>query len=135
MICYSLSDPRTAVVRYVGRSINPDGRFKDHLGAPHSKRLAEWFADLSDNDLKPVMTILEGRTEREWIEGLRPDLNVAKGDSEENPTRKDGRERYQFCLSEDRQDRWEKVAKANGQTLASFIRSTVEEKIRRDGLA
>lgn len=45
------------------------------------------------------------------------------------------RERYQLDLPADARERWEKAASKTLQPLASFIRSAVEEKIRRDGLA
>jgi len=33
---YTLSDPRTGAVRYVGKSERPDARFRDHVSRPCS---------------------------------------------------------------------------------------------------
>lgn len=45
------------------------------------------------------------------------------------------RSRYQFDLTEEDRARWEKAIAKQSNPMASFIRSAVEEKIRRDGLA
>ena len=59
---YTLSDPRTDTVRYVGRSVNPESRFKAHLRVEYSNyrsQKEQWVAELSAVGLLPVMTIID----------------------------------------------------------------------------
>jgi len=56
---YTLSDPRTDNVRYVGATINPEERLKSHISAPHSDRLSDWVDDLEDEDV-PVLGVTIG---------------------------------------------------------------------------
>ena len=62
---YTLSDPITGDVRYVGKSIRPDGRYKDHI---RESRLANintykisWIKSLISSGLSPVMDIIDER--------------------------------------------------------------------------
>lgn len=51
---YSLRDPRTGAVRYIGRTKNASQREVSYRsGKPHSKRLSAWFADLAASGLSP----------------------------------------------------------------------------------
>lgn len=53
---YSLSDPETDEIRYIGMTANTlERRLKWHFHSPHSLELAEWFASLQRKDLKPRM--------------------------------------------------------------------------------
>jgi excinuclease UvrABC nuclease subunit len=50
---YTLSDPRTGNVRYVGKSKNPTARLSSHLLSG-----ASWIKELKSYDLAPVMNIV-----------------------------------------------------------------------------
>lgn len=56
---YTLSDPRTQKIRYVGQTTNLDSRYKQHCDKikGHPKDL--WVKELKQENLLPIMTILE----------------------------------------------------------------------------
>lgn len=56
---YTLSDPRTDEVRYVGATKNPKERFRSHISHSHNKSVNEWVANLEDNGLKPEMRVID----------------------------------------------------------------------------
>ena len=75
---YTLEHPTTGEVRYVGQTVNPTLRYKQHLrGEPFRKRKA-WMDSLAALGLKPKMEILEEVEEENildaewfWIEYLQ----------------------------------------------------------------
>jgi predicted GIY-YIG superfamily endonuclease len=85
---YTLEDPFTGKVRYVGCSKYPALRFAQHLTKPSSKKVKNWVQMLREANQQPIFRIIESvdetnATEREeyWIkhyedEGL---LNVESG--------------------------------------------------------
>lgn len=54
---YTLSDPRTGEIRYVGATVNPEARLYTHTQAPHSHALSEWNADLAADGEEPQMDL------------------------------------------------------------------------------
>lgn len=79
---YTLSDPTTHSVRYVGQSQDPVKRFSSHIhNAVHSKKSRhdyDWMAALAVKGIKPEMTVVEevsindaGESEAWWISYLR----------------------------------------------------------------
>lgn len=73
---YGLVDPRGEYVRYVGKSDDPLRRYKGHIAVsfPATTQKQHWIGDIVDQDMLPVMIILEecslvGWEERErwWI--------------------------------------------------------------------
>lgn len=57
---YTLTDPRTRKVRYVGISEKPYKRYGNHLSlASNTTPKNSWIADLMDNDMLPELTIVE----------------------------------------------------------------------------
>lgn len=55
---YGLADPDTGVIRYVGQSTRPQGRYKEHVTYPGGK-CSEWIKSLRGKNEKPTLVILE----------------------------------------------------------------------------
>lgn len=78
---YLLSDPRTDEPKYIGYSVNPTARMKQHAqGARNGafSRSAKWWRELLHLGLEPVFSILElakdgqqQHAERAWIRRFR----------------------------------------------------------------
>lgn len=71
---YGLVDPRTLCVRYVGKTVDPKGRYAGHLNDDGDTRKAAWVRELRVASCKPTMVILEEvdhlsvyEKEREWV--------------------------------------------------------------------
>lgn len=84
---YALIDPTNQNLRYIGKTVNPHNRLKQHLSdkddSPHK---VNWINKLQRQGLQPVLKVLEVCTdadwperERFWIRVLQPDLNVGRG--------------------------------------------------------
>jgi group I intron endonuclease len=97
---YTLSDPRTHRVRYVGKSTDPRERWRQHWSRARACRNHRecWLKGLRDAGLKPVVSVIETCSEIDWkarecywiahYRQLFPDLlNITDGgDGLENPT-------------------------------------------------
>ncbi len=78
---YTLSDPRTGYVHYVGKAFNPSERLDQHWKSNKSTPSSKWVRSLKVIGIKPEMGILEKidfdkdeaweEAERFWIECLR----------------------------------------------------------------
>lgn len=85
---YALSD-RDGVVRYIGKSTNPDARLHQHVSAKNDLPVSRWVQKLRENGRRPQMRIIEWvgedewpQSEREWIafySTINPLLNIAAG--------------------------------------------------------
>ena len=85
---YTLVDPRTDSVRYVGASVEPDQRLQAHISNPHSDPLSEWIRDLKEDDLKPEINIVSEHDveklsdrEEEVIQEYSEDTELLNGQS------------------------------------------------------
>lgn len=77
---YTLSDPRSQQIRYVGKTDNPKRRLRSHMSNSGSTHVARWIQSLKKEGLKPTMKILETiydpqelywqQCERLWIKVL-----------------------------------------------------------------
>jgi hypothetical protein len=56
---YTLADPRTGIVRYVGMTENPIQRRRSLLATSATKPLGEWLLELAEAGVTPVFTIIE----------------------------------------------------------------------------
>ena len=65
---YTLSDPLTLNIRYVGKSDNPEKRLKchlsDNLNRTHKER---WLSSLKKLNLNPIMEILDIVDKKNWV--------------------------------------------------------------------
>jgi len=77
---YGLVEPRTKLTRYVGQTVNLQGRFKSHLKAKGKTYCATWIRSLQAAGLEPELIILGGPynddeandAEIEWIANFPP---------------------------------------------------------------
>jgi hypothetical protein len=58
---YTLIDPETKKVRYVGKTINPKKRLSDHISESHRIKnyRCNWIKSLLNKGLKPIIEIVE----------------------------------------------------------------------------
>ena len=59
---YALKDPISGVIRYIGNTKNPKGRYRQHLkdAEKRSKTLKQnWIRSLSEKNMQPTMDIIE----------------------------------------------------------------------------
>ena len=75
---YALCDPRDDAIRYVGRTVNPKDRYRNHLKAKWNTHRCCWIIGLKELGLMPKMFILEvtddencRNSETWWIKHLR----------------------------------------------------------------
>lgn len=90
-IIYSLGDPATGEVRYVGITNNLKRRRRNHLNCFDRTYRSCWIRSLKDRGDEPVFTVLEevpdhtlaAQAERAWIERLVKEgarlVNLTKG--------------------------------------------------------
>lgn len=85
---YALIDPRSSGIRYVGRTVDTEVRYRQHLSSPTSDAMRVWLAALAEEGLKPALDVLAtcedsdaDAVETEWIKKLAKSgalLNTAK---------------------------------------------------------
>jgi hypothetical protein len=74
---YTLADPRTDEIRYVGKTVNLKNRYADHLRCNGTLHVHNWIKQLRNLELKPKIEVLEEcnsdwqLAEIYWIEQLR----------------------------------------------------------------
>lgn len=70
---YTLSDPETGKVRYVGKSDRPADRLKSHISSitGSSGEKSIWLNSLKNKNMKPVLNIIENVPVDKWIERER----------------------------------------------------------------
>lgn len=56
---YALIDPRDNAIRYIGITVNPDERLKQHIWGDMNIRKREWISELNQSDLAPIMQTIE----------------------------------------------------------------------------
>lgn len=75
---YSLTDPITNKVRYIGKSIEPSQRYSAHLTRAKKRKNYTncWIYGLLKKGLKPIMTIIEECDESNWIEREQYNISI-----------------------------------------------------------
>lgn len=71
---YTLTDPRTNLVRYIGKTINLKSRLTDHLREKLNTHKCNWIAKLKAAGLQPQIEAIEEfyqSQEAEWMEAER----------------------------------------------------------------
>lgn len=95
---YTLSDPNTNEIRYVGKSYSPTIRYKNHINQSkiHHSHVNRWINKLLEQPALPILNIIEECNESNWEEReiywiayykqLYPNLcNIRKGGNEPAP--------------------------------------------------
>lgn len=65
---YTLTDPRTSQIRYVGKTVDIEGRMRQHnsrMSSPITHR-DYWGNSLLDSGQKPVFTVIDVANENNW---------------------------------------------------------------------
>jgi len=84
---YVLKHPITNEICYVGRSLNPSTRYRNHIHlakkSTHKNQKDAWICSLLNINLKPIMEIIDScpmdlstETEKYWIEEYRKTCNL-----------------------------------------------------------
>jgi len=68
---YTLTDPRTKVIRYVGKTNNPAVRLAMHLCEKRGSHKNNWLHQLRSLGLRPIMDVIEECTDETWAERER----------------------------------------------------------------
>ena len=63
---YTLSDPRTDEVRYVGKTRDPKARIRNHMGRREHNHKGNWIESLRKLDLTPVVHFIDNVPTAEW---------------------------------------------------------------------
>lgn len=63
---YTLSDPRTGLVLYVGKSNDPKQRYRRHIYENKVTRKGSWIKSLILNGLMPVMDVIDSIPVSDW---------------------------------------------------------------------
>jgi hypothetical protein len=66
---YGLKDPRDDQIYYVGKTENPERRYREHLKDKKTNtKKTQWVAELRSAGLQPEMVVLTTTTRQEWEE-------------------------------------------------------------------
>lgn len=94
---YSLIDPLTGSIRYIGKTFNTEGRLSQHIqesikiregnGRRKNNKRYSWILNLLDNNTKPILEIIEtcfstessNEREKYWISIIPNLVNMTKG--------------------------------------------------------
>ena len=64
---YTLTDPRTNIVRYVGKTVKPlNLRLSEHFNDRDGNKKSQWIRGLKKNGLKPIVDILDIVNDEDW---------------------------------------------------------------------
>jgi len=66
IVIYTISDPRTGLVRYVGKTIDFKYRCRKHRTEKNKTYKAQWVKGLIALGLEPIFEIIDECTEEDW---------------------------------------------------------------------
>lgn len=130
---YSLSDPESGDVKYVGATVNPMKRLSVHCSPSARKgvELGHWLSGLLNRGVRPVLCVLErvdgpewGERETWWIQRYRErghELLNRNAGGDGPPLLEDGRwsRDYDACIDCGRTDR---IHAGDGRCIACYNR-------------
>ena len=130
-LIYTISEPATNEVVYVGKTTNLELRIKTHLQASHNSKLASWIKELSANGIIPKFTVVDNCEdddsvffEKKWIKFYK-----ALGFKFFNANMIDeAKTTHQFQLSNQEFDKLYELAELPKQVSKSVALRTVIEK-------
>lgn len=128
---YVLKNPITNEIHYVGRSLNPEVRYRMHIHlskkSKHKNKKDAWICCLLNSNLKPLMEIIDVVSEKDainkeryWIETLREtnDLKNCRDFIENN-----------YLFSEESRKKMSESAKGNTSKRGTKISEETKRKI------
>ena len=137
---YALICPIDNQIRYIGATINPSIRFKQHLKDTYNIRKKEWIDNLSASNELPEMIILDSfneeakciESEQAFIDKYRDVIfnGLKKMPYRYNITGDSDQITAHIPFDRDLYDKIKANAKANGLTVSAYIRLIVLEKIK-----
>ena len=67
---YSLKDPETYQIRYIGKTTNINTRLKSHItrSRHNTYHSARWVQSVIKKGLRPIIELVEECTEENWVE-------------------------------------------------------------------
>jgi hypothetical protein len=80
---YGLVDPETTAIRYIGKSINPEQRLRNHINETYPCHRRNWIDSLKKKGLEPdliYLVKLEGSIAEDWKRWERRWIAIAKRD-------------------------------------------------------
>lgn len=145
---YSLSDPNTNEIRYIGKTVDPFYRFWNHIHeARHNKRAKneqklEWIRGLLANGLRPILSIIEEipteiweEREMYWIAKYKEEgsslLNVTKG-GRNGVVSKECRAALAKCKDRGRPKGWHHTDEARAKIKAKRALQVITEEHRHN---
>lgn len=77
---YTLADPLSGEVRYIGKANNSAARLKSHLRDAHVRKtpVYAWIRKLAESGLVPIISIIEKCPHHEWELRERAAIEVAR---------------------------------------------------------
>lgn len=115
---YTLSDPNTKKIRYVGKSINPKRRLKDHYYNKRRTYCSNWIWSLKDSNQKPILNIIEECNEDNWEEAEQYWICQFKAWGFKLTNHTDGGEgMHGFTVSEETRQKMSKAHKGSSYAL------------------
>jgi len=147
---YGLVCPTTDKVRYVGKSQNPELRFKQHLYIAQSKKYHQntyvyrWLRELHQQGLEPRLVTIEETDENNWAEreqhwiahyGLKNLCNMKDGGPQPplHATRKDKMKRTNHYLTERQVKLLRMHSMQTGLSLAEIVRRCIDDGLEKAG--
>lgn len=65
---YTLSDPETKEIRYVGKTNNLKSRYNNHISHNIKTHCCNWIKSLKKRNLLPIMEVIEKANDDNWVE-------------------------------------------------------------------